>query len=152
MSEKSTAKLNEILGKTHPSDIESFIKENKDDLYDEKYFGTYMKSLIKEKGLSQQKVFIDADVPEKYGYKLLSGEKKTKQRDVILRLCYAANFSIEEVQKALRIYGLPELYSKKERDAVLMIIFNERPGSIIDVNAILKKHGLPLLRTSGLQE
>ncbi len=152
MSEKSTAQLNEILGKTHPSDISSFIKENKDDLYDDKAFGTYVKSRIKEKGLSQQKIFIDADVPEKYGYKLISGEKRTKQRDVILRLCYAANFSIEEVQKALRIYGMPELYSKKERDAVLMIIFNERPGSIIDVNAILKKHGLPLLRTSGLQE
>ncbi|MBP3197843.1 MAG: hypothetical protein J6N21_12675 [Butyrivibrio sp.] len=152
MSEKSTAQLNEILGKTHPKDISSFMKEHSESMYDEKSFGLYMKAILKEKGVSQQKMFIEADVPEKYGYKLLSGEKKTKQRDVILRLCYAANFSIDEVQKALRIYGLPELYSKKERDAVLMIIFNERPGNILDVNAVLKQHGFPVLRTSGLQD
>lgn len=34
-----------------------------------------------------------ADIPERYGYKLLSGEKHTRQRDVILRICYAAGLS-----------------------------------------------------------
>jgi hypothetical protein len=33
-----------------------------------------------------------------------------------------------------------------------MIAFNERPGSIIDVNALLKEHGMEPLRTSGIQE
>lgn len=34
-----------------------------------------------------------ADIPERYGYKLLSGEKHTRQRDVILRICCAAGLS-----------------------------------------------------------
>ena len=65
-----------------------------------------------------------ADIPERYGYKLISEEKRTKQRDIILRLCYAAHFTLEETQKALKMYDMPMLYSKVKRDALLMIVFN----------------------------
>lgn len=96
-------------------------------------------------------MFLNADIPERYGYKLLSGEKHTKQRDVILRICYAAELTLEETQRALKKYEMPELYAKLPRDALLMIMFNERPGSIIDVNALLKENGMEPLRTSGIQ-
>lgn len=82
----------------------------------------------------------------------ISGEKHTKQRDVIVRICYAAEFTLSETQRAFRKYGMAELYAKDERDALIMIAFNERPGSIIDVNTMLKSHGLQPLRTSGVQE
>ncbi len=111
-----------------------------------------MRALMKEKGVRQQDVFLYADIPERYGYKLLSGEKHTKQRDVILRLCYSAGFNLDETQKALRIYKMPELYAKIPRDAVLMIIFNTRPGGIIEVNQFLKDHKMEPLRTSGIQD
>ena len=105
-----------------------------------------------KKKLKQQDVFLAADIPEKYGYKLLSGEKHTKQRDVILRLCYAAELNLDETQKALKLYRMPELYAKIQRDALIMIAFNERPGSIIDVNSFLKKNGMDILRPSGVQD
>ena len=47
---------------------------------------------------------------------------------------------------------MPELYAKIPRDALLMIVFNERPGSIIDVNELLKENGMLPLRTSGAQD
>ena len=97
-------------------------------------------------------VFLRADIPERYGYKLLSGEKRTKQRDVILRICYAAEFTLNETQRALKKYGLPQLYAKIPRDALLMIVFNDRPGSILDVNTLLKENDMLPLRTSGIQE
>lgn len=153
MNEKNTEELSEILKHTHISEFGKFRDEN---LYgfseDQEAFSIYIKELLAKRGLTQQKVFLNADIPERYGYKLLSGEKRTKQRDVILRICYAAELSLDETQKALRKYGMPELYAKKERDAVLMIVFNERPGSIIDVNSILKENDLLPLRTSGIQE
>ncbi len=153
MQEKETRELEKVLGKTHLSDFDTYMKENKDSmLSDSNSFSTYVKSLLGEKGISQQTVFLNADVPERYGYKLLSGEKRTKQRDVILRLCYAAEFTLTETQRALKKYGMAELYAKDERDALIMISFNERPGSIIDVNAMLKEHGHLPLRTSGVQE
>ncbi len=153
MSKKSTKELENALGSTHVSDFEKFYHENKDDMNMEMdSFSVYIKDLLREKGLTQQKVFLLADIPERYGYKLLSGEKHTKQRDVILRICYAAECTLEETQKALRKYEMPQLYAKIPRDALLMIIFNERPGSIIDANTLLKKNGMEPLRTSGVQE
>jgi hypothetical protein len=59
---------------------------------------------------------------------------------------------LKETQRALRKYGMAELYAKDKRDALIMIVFNERPGSIIEVNALLNEHGQRPLRTSGVQE
>lgn len=153
MSEKNTEELNNVLGKTHISDFEKYCKENKESMITEaSSFQTYVKNILSEKKITLQRVFLCADIPERYGYKLMTGEKHTKQRDVILRICYAAGLSLEETQRALKKYGMPELYAKIPRDALLMILFNERPGSIIDVNAWLKEKGMEPLRTSGVQE
>ena len=153
MQEKDTNELENTLGKTHLSDYDKYLNNNKDSMLSESNsFSTYIKELMNKKKIKQQEVFLKADVPERYGYKLLSGEKHTKQRDVIVRICYAAEFTLSETQRALRKYGMAELYAKDERDALIMIAFNERPGSIIDVNTMLKSHGLQPLRTSGVQE
>ena len=153
MPTKTTEELEKVLGKTHVSEALKYLSENADDLLaSDRPFADYMKKLIKEKDLFQQDIFLKADIPDRYGYKLLSEEKRTKQRDVILRLCYAAELTLDETQKALKIYGMPQLYARVPRDAVLMIIFNNRPGSIIDVNAYLKKNGVEILRSSGVQD
>lgn len=153
MPTKTTEELEKVLGNTHISETSKYLEENAGDLLkSDRPFADYMKKLIKEKNLFQQDIFLKADIPDRYGYKLLSEEKHTKQRDVILRLCYAAELTLAETQKALKIYGMPELYARVPRDAVLMIIFNNRPGSIIDVNGFLKKNGVDILRSSGVQD
>lgn len=153
MNEKDTFELDRVLKSKHLSEVEDYLKEQADSILSEdRPFGNYMKSIIKKHHLKQQDVFLWADIPERYGYKLLSEEKRTRQRDVILRICYAAEFTLEETQRALRIYEMPQLYSKIPRDAMLMVCFNERPGSIIEVNAFLKKYQMEPLRTSGVQE
>ena len=153
MESKSTDELEKILGSTHINEVSAYLKSNEESIITNEYaFHEYISNLIKLKNLRKQDVFLAADVSEKYGYKLLSGEKHTKQRDVILRLYYAAELSLEETQKALKLYRMPELYAKIPRDAMIMIAFNERPGSIIDVNSFLKNNGMEILRSSGVQE
>ena len=153
MNQKNTKELVDILGKTHISEFDKFCKEQKDSMDpDEHAFSEYIKGLLKEKKMTQQMVFLKADIPERYGYKLLSGEKHTRQRDVILRICYAAEMTLEETQRALQKYGMPQLYAKIPRDALLIIIFNERPGGILEVNELLSEKGMDMLRTSGVQE
>ena len=112
----------------------------------------HFRCILRNCFIRQQRVFLDGDIPERYGYKLLSGEKRTRQRDVILRICYATGLTLEETQRALKKYGMPELYAKVKRDAMLMIIFNEHPGSVYDVNSILEKNGMEPLKKTGLQE
>ena len=152
MQEKDTNELSSTLGRTHLTDYPAFMASNQESMLSESTsFSAYIKNILKSNGLSLQAVFLRADIPERYGYKLLSGEKHTRQRDVILRICYAAELTLEQTQRALHKYELPELYAKIPRDALIMIAFNERPGSILDVNAYLKKNLLESLRTIGLQ-
>lgn len=147
------AEANFELENTNLADVQDYLKENADRIFSkDRPFRNYMKGLFKKKKVKQKEVFLWADVPERYGYKLISGEKRTRQRDVILRICYAARFTLEETQQALRIYELPPLYEKLPRDVVLMLCFRERPGSVNDVNAVLVKHGMEALRSSGVQE
>lgn len=153
MSIKSTEELEKILGETHVNDIDQYISDNSDSIIsEERPFTQYFKSLIKIKKKKQSEIFLDADIPERYGYKLLTEEKKTKQRDIILRLCYAANFTLDEVQHALKLYQMPELYAKIPRDAILMIAFNEHPGNIMDLDELLAEHDMEKLKTSGCLE
>lgn len=79
MSEIKTKELVDILGKTHLSEFEKYCKENKDSLnLDQASFSVYIKDLLAKKKITQQTVFLKADIPERYGYKLLSGEKHTR--------------------------------------------------------------------------
>ena len=81
MKQKNTKELDDILGKTHISDFDKFCVEQKGSMDPEQNaFSEYIKDLLKEKKIKQQMVFLKADIPEKYGYKLLSGEKHTRQR------------------------------------------------------------------------
>lgn len=147
------AEANFELENTNLADVQDYLKENADCIFSkDRPFSNYMKGIFKKKNVKQKEVFLWADVPERYGYKLISGEKRTRQRDVILRICYAARFTLEETQMALRIYELPPLYEKLPRDLVLMLCFRDRPGSVNDVNVVLRKHGMDALRSSGVQE
>ena len=153
MQEKDTNELSDMLGKTHLDDFDRFIRKNQESMLEgANEFSVWFKEMVHSRQLSLKTVFVRADIPERYGYKLLSGEKRTRQRDVILRLCYAAELTLAQTDRALEKYGMARLYAKVPRDALLMILFNERPGGIIDVNEILQRKGMATLRTSGLQD
>lgn len=150
MTKKPTKELEHILKKTKPDNIEQFLQEHADSfLAPERPFSAHVHQILKRNGLTQQEVFLRADIPERYGYKLLSEEKRTKQRDYILRICYAADMTLEETQTALTLYGMAQLYARIPRDAVLMIAFNQGKADVMAVNALLADHEMEPLRTSG---
>lgn len=111
MTKKSTDELNQILGSTSASGAESYLKENADSLLTgDRTFSAYMHEMLEKYGKTQQEVFLQADLPERFGYKLISEEKHTKQRDYILRICYACGMDLPETQRALTLYGMAQLY------------------------------------------
>lgn len=144
---KTTDSLNEVLAKTAPDDINVFLKSQADRLITSEHpFAAFMREKIHQKGLTQQHVFISANMSENYGYKIISEEKHTRQRDTILRLCLASEFTLQETQKALTLYHLPQLYARLPRDAVFIIAFNKGIYDIHEVDQLLKTHDLdPLL-------
>ena len=83
---KSTVELDQVLGKVNPDSIDRYLNENSDSIFADNAFSEYMRNQFREKGFTQQEVFLRADMPERYGYKIVSGDKHTIQRVVVLRL------------------------------------------------------------------
>ncbi len=138
---KSTGELNRVLGKINPERISDYLNEQSDSMYCyDNAFSTYMRDLFRKKELTQQEVFLRADMPERYGYKIISMEKHTSKRDVIIRICLAARFKTIEINRALKLYGFSELYSRIPRDAVIISAINANIWDIDEINDLLKSN------------
>ncbi len=146
----TTENLTRILRKTHPEDMDAFLKENSEHMIDsDKPFASYMKQILKRNGVLQTEAFIYADIPEHYGYRILSEERHTRQRDVILRLCIAGRLTTDETQRALKLYGMSPLYAKIPRDAVIMVALNQRMDDVHEVDALLISNRMKALEKCG---
>ncbi len=142
--DETGSRLEEMLLQLEPEGLPGFLEAQRENLYaGERPFTDYMRAKFKEKGILQQDVFLSADLSERYGYKLISGYKRTANRDTVLRLCLAAGFRLEEVQEALILYGMAPLYVRIPRDAAFIIAFNRRIYDIHDVDAMLRDNRLP---------
>ena len=146
---KTTNTLTNILKKTKPEHLDTYFKNNAEEVLEQDNpFAAYMRSTVREKGLRFQEVFLRADVSEGYGYKLISGEKHTRQRDTILKLCLGAGFTLYETQRALKIYGMSPLYARFPRDAVLISAISSGTREPAEINRLLEQNGQPQLRES----
>lgn len=141
---RETNELDQLLRSSREQDIDRFLREEIGDL---PYIGfrSYMDAMIAQKGLKRRDILQRADFPQSYGYKLLTGERHTIQRDYILRLCLACRMTRQETDRALRLYGMSPLYARSPRDAVLLFGWNQRLD-IDELNDLLERHGqLPLI-------
>ena len=131
----------------HPEELGDLLRRMQKDLITSPHpFADFMREKLREKGLLQQNVFLAADLPERYGYKLIAEQKRTRRRDVILRLCLAAEFTPEETNEALIRYGMAPLFLRFPRDLVIHVAMENRIFEIHEVDALLREHGLaPLL-------
>lgn len=83
-------------------------------------FVGFVDRYIEDHGLKRQFIINKAQLSPQYGYKLLSGQKHTKDRNVIIRLCMAMGMSLDETQQALRSYGMPPLDHNLCRDGIII--------------------------------
>lgn len=146
--EKSTYEVEELLSNMKPAELGSFYKENKSSMVDDKKaFYYYMKDIAESKNIMFKEMYLFAGVSESYGEKIIRMEKHTKNRDLIIRLCIAGHFSLVEINKALKLYGMNPLYSKDKRDACLIVAVNNRIYDLYEIDNILEKQGLQILTT-----
>ena len=143
--------LCERLGSLRLEELPNFLRDHREDLLTgPRPFSDYMRARFREKGVLQQNVFLAADISENYGYKLIAEEKHTVQRDIILRICLAAQFDLNETQEALILYGMAPLCRLLPRDLVFMAVIVHKAFDIHRVNEILLRCALaPLLKEDG---
>ena len=146
MQRKPTDELNDLLENMKPDQLESYFKDNRKYMADEKKaFYYYMKDVLDEKNIKLKDVYSFAGVTESYGSKIFTMEKHTRDRDLILRFCFAGHFNWDETNRALKLYGFSDLYAKDPRDAVLIVAMNNRIYDLYEINEILFKHGFKRL-------
>ena len=139
----STSSLLEVLRSAHPEDIGEYHRRYLQGKVPT--FAGWVDEILESKGMTRQGIFQRADIPQKYGYKLLSGEKHTTDRDKLLRLFFAMELKLSQAQRGLELYGLAALYPRKKRDAILIIAFNRGISWVDQVDDLLIQHGEPPL-------
>ena len=148
MQKKSTNELNDLLENMKPDQLDSYFKDNSKYLADDKKaFYYYMKDVLDEKNIKLKDVYSFAGVTESYGSKIVTMEKHTKDRDLIIRLCLAGHFNWDETNRALKLYGLSELYAKDPRDACIIVAVNNRIFDMYEIDEMLIRQGLKKLTT-----
>ena len=148
MQKKSTNELNDLLENMKPDQLDSYLKENSKYMADDKKaFYYYMKDVLDEKNIKLKDVYSFAGVTESYGSKIVTMEKHTKDRDLIIRFCLAGHFNWDETNRALKLYGLSELYAKNPRDACLIVAINNRVFDLYEIDEMLIKQGLKKIST-----
>lgn len=146
MKEKSTDELDEQLDNLKPGQIEEYFKTNGEYMAEgKKAFYYYMKDVLESKNILLKDVYSFAGVTESWGGKIITMEKHTKNRDLILRLCIAGHFALEEINRALKLYGMNPLYSKEKRDACIIVAINNRKYDLDEIDQILISQDLEKL-------
>ncbi|MCR4922889.1 MAG: hypothetical protein K5931_02640 [Lachnospiraceae bacterium] len=143
MEKKPTDELNDLLENIKPDQLDGYFRDNEKYMADDKKaFYYYMKDVLDEKNIKLKDVYSFAGVTESYGSKIVTMEKHTKNRDLIVRLCIAGHFTWDETNRALKLYGFNELYAKDSRDAVFIVAINNRIFDLYDIDEMLLEHGL----------
>lgn len=145
MIEKPTTELDKILLSTKPEQMDDYFKDNSSSLAEGKAFYYYMKDTLESKRILMKDVYSFAGVTESWGGKILTMERHTKNRDLIIRLCVAGRFTLEETNRALKLYGMTELYSRVPRDACLIVAIHNRKYDLAEIDEILEKKGFQKL-------
>ena len=141
--EKSTTELDKILNQTDTSGLDSYLSENTFKKHETA--AELLSAHIETTGQKKKDVIARAGLSEQYGYQLLNGSKTTTDRDKLLGLCIAAGLTIKQTDRVLKMSGFSPLYSKIDRDAVIMICINKRMNNILQVNDVLEDHSLPII-------
>ena len=61
----------------------------------------------------------------------------------------AGRFQLNEINTALKLYGMKPLYAKDKRDACIIVAINNRKYDLGDIDDMLVKNGLLKLSADG---
>lgn len=143
MYKRPTEELDKLLENSKPGKIGEFFEENRSELADEhKGFYYYYKNVLDSKHIMLKDVYIQVGVSESYGSKIISMEKHTASRDLIIRFCIAGHFSLVETNRALKLYGLSPLYAKNRKDACIIVALNNHIYDVERINEMLEENKL----------
>ena len=144
MVHKTTDELNHEIKAA--SDIEDYFAQNKCQMLANS-LPEHLNALLAQKGLNRAEVVRGSLLDRAYVYQIFAGEK-TPSRDKLIAMAFGLSLSDDETQKMLKLSGNRELYSRDERDALILFAL-QRNKTIIETNELLISHRLKALGIAG---
>ncbi len=113
---KSTGELLEVI-KNNP--LDKSIKEIQEEQLNIS-LSEYLNGLIAERGLKPSDVMKKAGLNKSYFYAIIDGKRVNPSRDILIRLCFGFELSLDETQKLLKTFGAAVLYPRSRRDSIII--------------------------------
>ena len=125
------ADFTEVLGKTEGTMIKGTTEQ-------------YFDDILARKGIQKKDLFVRAGISPNLGYQLLRGIRKSKNRDVYLKIAIEAGLTLDETQQMLKLLNVGVIYPLKERDAV--VYYGMTHGyNLVRIQELIEERGqLPL--------
>lgn len=139
---KTTDELNHEIKSV--SDVEDFLKKNQEHLLTDS-LPEHLNMLLVQKGINRADVVRGSLLDRAYVYQIFSGEK-VPSRDKLIAIAFGLCLSDDDTQKMLKLSGNRELYSRDERDALILFSLHQKKN-IFEVNELLNSHSLTVLGT-----
>lgn len=137
--QKTTRDLNKILlNIDDPDSLHEYLHREEVENRPES-FAAYYYNLPKVRLLRDTQLQKDSDLERTYYYHLKSGSKRPG-RNTVLRLCLAAHLDSDETRRALEAAGLPVLYARSSRDAIIQYALQKELG-VLQTNIMLRDNG-----------
>lgn len=140
MRTKNTDTLNHEIKAANS--IDGFLARNRDELLSQS-LPEHLAALLERKSVTRADVVRNSLLDRKYAYQIFSGEK-TPSRDKLIAIAFGLGLTLDETQAMLKLSVNRELYSRDERDALIMFTL-ERQGDIHEANDLLHSHGFDTL-------
>lgn len=138
---KTTAELLEILKKQNDPAV--FLESEKDEMLAMPPH-EFINVLLKRSGLKKSEAIRRSNLDRTYAYQLFAGTKAKPARDKIIMLCFGIGATSGETQRALKLFGVSELYVRNTRDAAILYCL-QKGMDLIKTNLLLSDMGFAAL-------
>ena len=142
MTDKTGDLLNKLTSTDSPEDLDLYLEQIRDKY--PKDLSSYVKTILSEKSMSTADMQKKSGIDRTYIYQIMDGSKNPG-RDKIIAIAIACEMTLAESQRALEIAQEGILYAKSRRDSLIIYAINKKL-TIMELNALLEEHGLPVLK------
>ena len=142
MTDKTGDLLNKLTSTDSPEDLDLYLEQIRDKY--PKDLSSYVKTILSEKSMSTADMQKKSGIDRTYIYQIMDGSKNPS-RDKIIAIAIACEMTLAESQRALEIAQEGILYAKSRRDSLIIYAINKKL-TIMELNALLEEHGLPVLK------
>ena len=142
MTDKTGDLLNKLTSTDSPEDLDLYLEQIRDKY--PKDLSSYVKTILSEKSMSMADMQKKSGIDRTYIYQIMDGSKNPG-RDKIIAIAIACEMTLAECQRALEIAQEGILYAKSRRDSLIIYAINKKL-TIMELNALLEEHGLPVLK------